>query len=175
LIHGGTSSVYGLGHPPEHKAWRVALEIPTALLSKESPPPMRGEDAAEWPDAISSDRPKRLPVAVVELNGLSLSVSACWGKSFEREGRTYGHVLDPGTGAPAANAIMAAIVTPSASDGDALSTALLVRGASAQTGINRLRPETSSFVATATESEILLEGLGISSLHGPAFPRTQGA
>jgi thiamine biosynthesis lipoprotein len=68
------------------------------------------------------------PVATVPLKDESLSVSAVWGKSFSSEGQTYGHVLDPRSGRPGSAALLAAVVLPSATETDALSTALLTLG-----------------------------------------------
>ena len=66
----------------------------------------------------------------------SLSVSATWGKSFREGEKTYGHVLDPRSGEPIIGKRMAAVALPSATESDALSTALLVLGAA---GLDRLR------------------------------------
>ncbi|MEX0599935.1 MAG: FAD:protein FMN transferase, partial [Rhodothermales bacterium] len=68
FLHGGTSTMYGLGRPFDEPGWKVVVPYP--------------------------DRPAE-PVGVVTLVDESLSVSAVWGKSFEAEGRTLGHVLDP--------------------------------------------------------------------------------
>lgn len=113
LLHGGTSTVYGLGQTPEG-AWKVAIE---------SPP---GDGAPQW-------------LAAVPLQDEALSVSAVWGKFFEHEGKTFGHVLDPRSGQPVANAVLAAVVLPSATETDALSTALLVAGAEGHESIAQLR------------------------------------
>jgi thiamine biosynthesis lipoprotein len=114
LLHGGTSTVYALGKPPEAEAWQVAL-------------PMPGADET--------------PLAVLSLRDEALSVSAVWGKAFVAGGKTYGHVLDPRRGHPVDGAVMAAVVAPSATDTDALSTALLVLGPEAATrdGVSSLR------------------------------------
>jgi FAD:protein FMN transferase len=173
LIHGGTSSVYGMGHPPGQEAWRVALEIPIALLENGSPDGTSFDKGIGQGDEKADTSLGRLLVAVVELRDMSLSVSAGWGKSFRMQGRTHGHVLDPGTGTPAERAWMAAVVLPSATEGDALSTALLVRGATCQETMAQRRPGMRSFVATATESGIHLSGLGLPSLHGPRLPWTK--
>lgn len=101
LLHGGTSSVVAVGAGPDGAPWRVAVADPRA----------------------ASDR-----VAVVELHDEALSVSAVRGKAFEHEGMVFGHVLDPRSGEPVRGAELAAVVCHSATDGDALSTALLVRG-----------------------------------------------
>lgn len=113
LIHGGTSTAYGLGQPPDGSAWQVAIE---------PPPELREAGAA--------------PLAIVSLRNEALSVSAVWGKMFTDEQGTHGHVIDPRTGRPASDAVLAAVVTESPTDADALSTALLVLG---EPGLARLR------------------------------------
>ncbi len=109
LIHGGTSTIYALGAPPDADAWRVAIDDPT--------------NGGTLPDAL-------------DLRDCSLSVSAVHGKSFTREGKRYGHVIDPRTGAPTEGALLAAVWGPSPTDTDALSTALLVLG---EPGLELLR------------------------------------
>jgi thiamine biosynthesis lipoprotein len=64
------------------------------------------------------------------MEDISLSVSAVHGKYFEEGDARYGHVLDPRTGAPTQSALLAAVVCPSATETDALSTGLLVAGES---------------------------------------------
>jgi thiamine biosynthesis lipoprotein len=84
---------------------------------------------------------------IVRLRDEALSVSAVWGRSFEAGGKTYGHVLDPRTGQPVARAVLAAVALPSATETDALSTALLVEGAPGAGRIGRLRPGMRIFLA----------------------------
>ncbi len=98
FLHGGTSTMYGLGQPADAEAWNVAIVDPGAADE---------------------------PVAVVALRDEALSVSAASGKSFEFEGVCYGHVLDPRLGKPVRGAALAAAVAASAETGDAVSTALL--------------------------------------------------
>ena len=99
LLHGGTSSVHALGAPPDETAWRIAWN----------------------PDAGAA--------RTFELRDRALSVSAVHGKAFEAEGRVYGHVMDPRTGAPTTAARAVAVVGNASLECDALSTALLVLGA----------------------------------------------
>ncbi len=103
LLHGGTSTITTIGAPPGAGSWRVALPVPGKLADHQAP-----------------------PLAVVDLKDEALSVSAPWGKAFEKDGQTCGHVIDPRTGFPAEGAEMAAVVHESATTADALSTALLV-------------------------------------------------
>lgn len=111
LIHGGTSTVCAIGHPPGDDAWSVAL--PTAKLALPASAPRDVPDSAN---------------RVLRLRDESLSVSAVWGKSFENAGRVFGHVIDPRSGEPVLGSRMAAVITPGATESDAVSTALLVLG-----------------------------------------------
>jgi len=100
LIHGGTSTAYAFGRQPDDSRWKIAVTSP--------------ENDASAP-----------PLTVVELENESLSVSAVWGRSFQAGEKTYGHIIDPRTGAPADNALLSAVALPGATETDALSTALL--------------------------------------------------
>ena len=110
LIHGGTSTVCAIGTPPGEGFWKVAIEHP----DWEQP----GADILEH---------ERL-VAVAKLHDESFSVSAGWGKAFEENGVSYGHVLDPRSGLPTHNALLAAVALVGGTVADAWSTALLVLG-----------------------------------------------
>ncbi len=77
-------------------------------------------DAAAWKVALPEG-------SSVALRDESLSVSAGWGKSFtDAAGRELGHVLDPRRGEPVGGRRWAAVVAPSATDSDGLSTAALL-------------------------------------------------
>src|SRR5262245_61698074 len=75
LMHGGTSTVYALGHPPEDEHWKVALE--------------------PFPGSFDVSRFSTPPVLIMDE---AISVSAIWGRSFVKDGKLFGHVLDPRTG-----------------------------------------------------------------------------
>jgi thiamine biosynthesis lipoprotein len=117
LIHGGTSTACAIGHPPEAAAWKIAVEYPRTSAEISAP-----------------------LLANIELHDEALSMSAGWGKSFHANGRDYGHVIDPRTGEPANNALLAVVVTNCATDTDALSTALLTLGPAGMDSISALRP-----------------------------------
>lgn len=117
LIHGGTSTVCAIGSPPGEAFWKTAIEHPGWRQSSEG----------------ISDR-KRL-VAVAKLRDESFGLSAVWGKAFEENGVSYGHVLDPRSGQPTENALLAAVALPSGTAADAWSTALLVLGEAGSTAL----------------------------------------
>jgi len=146
LIHGGTSTIYAIGCPPDQDAWKVALELPPGI--------------GPSPDQRTREVSPSL-LAVVPLCDESLSVSAVWGKSFQAGGRTYGHIIDPRTGSPTDAAIMAAVVLPSATETDALSTALLTSGLTCLPQITGLRPGMRAFVLQPGEGGWQADGRGI--------------
>jgi len=129
LLHGGTSTVCTIGAPPDAAAWKIAIEHPANA-------DRQGTPLEPLP-----------PLAAVLLKDEAMSVSAVWGKSFEADGKIYGHVIDPRTGAPTQGASFAAVVLPSATETDALSTALLTLGLAGHDQIVRLRPGMRSLVA----------------------------
>ena len=150
LIHGGTSTVYGLGAPPDQTAWSIAIEIPPqdpdlpyARLCWNSGtphPPQHGT-------AHGTARPEPPRIVTLPLRDESLSVSAAWGKFFHAGGRKFGHVLDPRSGEPVSRAALALVALPSATETDALSTALLVEGRDGHDRIAGLRPGMRTLVA----------------------------
>ncbi len=99
LLQGGTSSVHAVGPPAGGEFWKV-----------------------DW-------RPEGAPGRSCELRDSALAVSAVHGKAFRVGDRVYGHVIDPRSGLPVSNARAALVSGPHSFECDALSTALLVRGA----------------------------------------------
>lgn len=138
LLHGGTSTVHAIGRPPDEECWKVAIELPAAL---------RGT------------RPTLL--AAVALTDESLSVSGVLDQSFEVGGRTFGHILDPRTGEPAEAALLAAVALPSATETDALSTALLTSGQAGHGRIAGLRPGMRTLVVSRSNDGLNIEATGI--------------
>jgi thiamine biosynthesis lipoprotein len=146
LLHGGTSTIYGLGHPPEAETWKVALEYPQ----------------------IEAEQTPRPHLATVALRDEALSVSAVWGRSFKKDGKTFGHVLDPRTGQPVFGTLMTAVALPSATETDALSTALLVAGTAGYEQISNVRPGMRSLVlseATGTAEQYHIVSKGVPKAH----------
>jgi len=102
LLHGGGSSVYGLGHPPgQPDGWKIDLQHPTD---------------------------ETRTIGSVHLKDEGLGTSAATFQFFEHNGKRFGHVLDPRTGRPAEGTAAATVVAPSAAEADAWSTAAFVLG-----------------------------------------------
>ena len=101
LVNLGGSSVYGLGAPPGAEAWQVAVQDPTA--------PGRTAES-------------------VALRDRALSVSGGYARCFEKDGVSYSHIMDPRTGRPVRGVLSVAVLSASATDGDALDNVLFVQG-----------------------------------------------
>ena len=107
LVNLGGSSVYGLGAPPGREAWDVGIQDPT--------------------------HPGKIALTV-KLRDRALSVSGGYARFFEKDGVTYAHIMDPRTGKPVQGILSVAVLTESATDGDALDNVLFVQG------LDRARP-----------------------------------
>jgi thiamine biosynthesis lipoprotein len=114
LLHGGGSSVYAVGCPPDDpRGWPVAVRHP-------------------WDTART--------LGTVRLRDAALGTSAATFQHFEYNGRKLGHLLDPRTGWPAAGTACASVAAPTAAEADALSTAFFVLGPEKAAGHLRPRP-----------------------------------
>jgi FAD:protein FMN transferase len=125
LLHGGTSTVVAIGAPPDEPHWSIALQHP------------QNDDEH---------------VAVVPLRDEALSISAVHGKAFGAGGHLLGHVIDPRTGHPVVGAQLASVATRSATDTDALSTALLVLGEEWLPTLQSRWPEARAWVVSPAAS-----------------------
>ncbi len=139
LIHGGTSTVYAIGSPPGEACWQVAIETPPAATGTVGFP--------------------KLPT--VQLHDEAMSVSALWGRFFESDGRSFGHVIDPRTGQTVNHSLLAMVALPSATETDALSTALLTLGAAGHDHIHASRPNLRTLLATPAGDGFHVEARGI--------------
>ena len=91
-----------------------------------------GGGARGWDVEVVSARAARgsapLPLARLRLRDVALGTSGAGEQFVIADGTRYGHVIDPRTGWPASGVLSATVVTSSAADADALSTAFLVGG-----------------------------------------------
>lgn len=131
FVHGGTSSCHGLGTMPEGRLWTTGVFEPPSADAVKTEPPRIAEETL---------------LAEVALRDESLGVSAIWGRAFCAGGQMFGHVLDPRAGEPVQRAALAAVALPSATESDALSTALLVLGEPGLETLARLRPKLRALV-----------------------------
>lgn len=123
----------GVGLKPSREPWWVVLETP---------------------DAESSE-------TVVALHGLSVATSGDYRRCFTKGGRHYGHSLDPMSGAPTTNGMIAATVLhASCMLADAYATALMVLG-----------PESGLRLAAEAGLAARILSTGATEIRSPAFDR----
>jgi thiamine biosynthesis lipoprotein len=105
-----------------------------------------------WPIDLRPRR-ARAPVGRVRLRDGAVGSSGAGEQYFEIDGTRYGHVLDPRTGWPATGVLGVSVVTRDATDADALSTALLIEGASLAEPYCAAHPDTLVVLVTEFEPE----------------------
>jgi thiamine biosynthesis lipoprotein len=173
LIHGGTSTAYALGHPPDAESWTVAVHRPSVSpaggepggpdpvspRTTTAPRPASDRSAASAESATPAES-----LAVITLRDEALSVSAVWGRCFEAHSKRFGHVLDPRTGQPVTEALLAVVCLPSATETDALSTALLTLGPTGCDLISQLRPGIRTLLASEAAGGLRIQANGITTL-----------
>jgi thiamine biosynthesis lipoprotein len=117
LVNLGGSSVYGLGAPPGRQSWEIKIQDPA--------------------------RAAKIALTV-SLRDRALSVSGGYERVFEKEGVTYSHVMDPRTGRPVQGALSVAVLSDSATTGDALDNVLFVEGVSRASAFLKAHPSTEA-------------------------------
>jgi len=95
------STVYALGTPPGEAGWPVAIRDP-----------FQTEEI----------------LGTLTLTNEALSTSGDYEKYFELDGRRYCHILDPRSGRPVEGIASVSLLAKTATEADALSTSIFVRG-----------------------------------------------
>jgi thiamine biosynthesis lipoprotein len=129
LIHGGRSSLYALGSPPDDFGgrWQIALRDPF------------------FPE---------VPLGTIHLRNRGMGTSGSSFQRFEANGRVYGHILDPRIGEPAADGpASVTVLAPTAAEADALSTAFYLLGPEGSAPFLASRPEVGALFVTRPDPE----------------------
>jgi thiamine biosynthesis lipoprotein len=149
LIHGGTSTVYGLGAGLRGRPWVVGLPWPEAARAQVRAAQFGSAAAEPW------------LIGRIGLQDQALSLSTRWGAHPRNPPGASSHVIDPRSALPVQGVEMAAVVADSAADADALSTALLVGGEILQNQLAATQPQWRSLIVPSTRptaQAVLLEG-----------------
>jgi thiamine biosynthesis lipoprotein len=101
LLGAGQSSYYAIGAPPGAGGWPIRVTDP-------------------------QDTTRTLSTAL--LRDQALSTSGSGEQWFELGRRRYSHIIDPRTGHPVSGMVQVTLTAPTATDSDALSTAMFVLG-----------------------------------------------
>ncbi len=101
LVSAGSSSIYGLGAPPQDSGWTVKIRHP---------------------------RKYRETVAEVKLKNESLSTSGDYEKFFEADGKMYSHIMDPRTGYPASGVLSVSVMASRTLTSEAWTKPFFIQG-----------------------------------------------
>jgi thiamine biosynthesis lipoprotein len=105
LVMASSSSIYGLGSPPdEPRGWRIDIRNPK--------------------------RPRQHSATEVFLKDMSLSTSGGYAQTFRAGGRNFSHIMDPWTGCPAQGMLMVSVTAPRAIDSEAWAKPFFIHGRS---------------------------------------------
>jgi FAD:protein FMN transferase len=118
LLSAGSSTIYGLGAPPNSQGWKVRVPNPQHLDLRAD-----GED-----------------ISAVVLHDTSLSTANCSEKHFVVGAHLYCHIMDPRTLRPVEGRLQATVIAPSATDSDALSNAMFVLDAAGRRRLMQALP-----------------------------------
>jgi thiamine biosynthesis lipoprotein len=102
---------------------------------------------------VTSPRLPGRPLFRLRLRDGAQATSGAGEQFFEVDGRRFGHVIDPRSGWPAQGVVSATVVTASAAEADALSTAFLVAGPALAEAYCRDHPGTMALVVPEDEPE----------------------
>jgi thiamine biosynthesis lipoprotein len=118
LVSAGGSTIHALGAPPGLPGWEVDVQDPVDPL-----------------------RVARR----VRLKDRTLSVAGGSEKAFELDGVRYSHIMDPRIGRPVGGMLSVAVLTSTATEGDALDNAFFVLGPSESRTLLDRRGSTEAF------------------------------
>ena len=129
LIHGGRSSLYALGSPPDDFGGR-------------------------WAIAVRDPFDPETPLGTLHLRNRGMGTSGDAFQRFEAGGRTFGHIIDPRTGEPPQAApASVTVLAPTAAEADALSTALYLLGPEGAPAVLDGRPDLAALFASRPDPE----------------------
>jgi thiamine biosynthesis lipoprotein len=81
-----------------------------------------------WRIGIRSPLERNQLIGSLDVQDVGLATSGQYEQYFVKDGKRYGHLLDPRTGHPAEGMLSATVIAPQATTTDALSTAVFVLG-----------------------------------------------
>ncbi len=129
LIHGGRSSLFALGSPPDDFGGR-------------------------WPVALRDPSDPETPLGTIHLRNRGMGTSGAEFQRFEAGGRAFGHIIDPRTGEPPADGPgSVTVLAPTAAEADALSTAFFLLGPERAASLLAGRPDVGALFVTRHDAE----------------------
>lgn len=132
LLSAGSSTMYALGAPPGQPGWKIRVP------------------ALGHADSILS---------TVILRDTSLSTANCSEKNFTRNGHLYCSIMDPHTLRPVEGMLQVTVISPSATDSDALSNVLFVLSPKDSASLLQNLPQDSALIVSGKTNAAQCETL----------------
>jgi thiamine biosynthesis lipoprotein len=124
---GGIAKGYGVDQAAStlrgHGVEAALVDLSGNMAAIGAPP---GRDA--WVIGVRDPRDRIAYVARLRLRDDCIATSANYEQFIEKDGKRYGHILDPRTGWPVSDLLSATVLARTAEEADAWDTALLVLG-----------------------------------------------
>ena len=98
-----------------------------------------GRDA--WYVGVRDPRDRAPYFARLKLHEAAMATSGQYEQFAAKDGKKFGHILDPRTGWPAEGLLSVTVLAPSATDADAWATALFVMGPAMAREMAKMRPD----------------------------------
>ena len=143
LVHGGHSSVLGIGDQPGKSGWPVGILHP-------------------------QQRDRRL--AIIHLCNRALGTSAATFQHLHHGGGKLGHILDPQTGWPAEGVLSASVSAPTAALADALATAFYVMGVEKARAYCAGHPDIGAVILSKETNQPVILGHAQEEINPPWLP-----
>jgi thiamine biosynthesis lipoprotein len=163
LNFGGIGKGFALDHAAaklrEHGVSHALLQAGNSSVLAVGPE--KKSDASPWEIGIANPLEANRRVGKIELRSEALSTSSSQLQSFEYQGRTYGHIIDPRIGWPANGVLSVTVMAPIAATAEAISTACYVLGPSAANDVLRSFPNVTAIFLLSNHESATVELLEI--------------
>ena len=117
-------------------------------------------DGTPWQMAVADPLDASRVFAVLQLEDVAAVTSGGYQRYFEKDGKTYHHILDPENGYPAENGLISVtVIMEDGAKADALSTALFVLGPEQAIAYWRAHPDIDLILVTEDQQVYLTPGL----------------
>ena len=160
LDFGGIGKGYavdrGLAILRGHGVTRAKLDFGSSSLG------FLGSISGGWPVVIADPRDRDEPLISFRIAEGAVSTSSQRERSFEREGRRFGHIFDPRAGRPVESRLLSVtVITSRGSTADGLSTALFVLGSTeGKRAISRMADVSAVFVEQLDDGRLAITTAG---------------
>jgi len=112
-------------------------------------------EGEHWRVGIRDPRNTSKFIKIVAITNAALATSGNYSQFFEIEGQKFSHIIDPSTGYPQKGVLSASVIAPTATEADALATALMIlRVGEAAVLINGFKGDYASLILSGETDQM---------------------